>query len=131
MASDGSFTDDGPADLMAFQELISLDTTELKGGINYIEASISIMRAFDTDYGIDAGVSSVEMSDAERFTPGSLFDYWCMKFDDHKLGERFNISITDFIDLPSFMMESLCKSAEQSVDREAAISEDIRKSLSK
>lgn len=105
---------------------MGLDITGLVGGLNYIEARVELIRAFDTDYDIDAGSSLVEMSKAEKMTPGSLYEYWAEIYDQYKIWDRWHLSFDEYIDRPSFMMESLNQTAERLNKKDLEAAEKIK-----
>lgn len=110
----------------AFDELMQLDLTGLKGGLNYIEARVELIRTFDQDYGINAGPLHVEMSDSERMTVGSLYEYWAEIYDQYKIWDRFHISYDEYLERPSFMIESLNQSAERMNKKDIEAAEKIK-----
>ncbi|AQT28165.1 hypothetical protein pVa21_224 [Vibrio phage pVa-21] len=103
-----------------------MDITGLVGGLNYIEARVELIRAFDTDYDIDSGSSLVEMSKAEKMTPGSLYEYWAEIYDQYKIWDRWHLSFDEYIDRPSFMMESLNQTAERLNKKDLEAAEKIK-----
>lgn len=105
---------------------MGLDITGLVGGLNYIEARVELIRAFDTDYDIDSGSSLVEMSKAEKMTPGSLYEYWAEIYDQYKIWDRWHLSFDEYIDRPSFMMESLNQTAERLNKKDLEAAEKIK-----
>ena len=110
----------------AFDELMQLDLTGLKGGLNYIEARVELIRTFDQDYGINSGPLHVEMSDSERMTVGSLYEYWAEIYDQYKIWDRFHISYDEYLERPSFMIESLNQSAERMNKKDIEAAEKIK-----
>lgn len=105
---------------------MGLDITGLVGGLNYIEARVELIRAFDTDYDINSGSSLVEMSKAEKMTPGSLYEYWAEIYDQYKIWDRWHLSFDEYIDRPSFMMESLNQTAERLNKKDLEAAEKIK-----
>ena len=105
---------------------MQLDITGLPGGLNYIEARTELIRAFDEDFDIDAGIAHVEMSTAEKMTPGPLYEYWQEIYDQYKIWERWHISFDAYIDRPSFMMESLNQTAERLNKKDIDAAEKIK-----
>lgn len=112
--------------MLAFDELIRVDTTNLKGGLNHIEARAELINVYDADYGIESGHEHVDMTDNESLTAGSLFEYWAEIYDQFKIWDRFHITFDSYIDRPSFLMESLNQTAERLNKKDIDIAEKIK-----
>lgn len=105
---------------------MGLDLTGLPGGLNYVEARTELVRAYDSDYAIDSGNTLVEMSTAEKMTPGSLYEYWAEIYDQYKIWDRFHVSFDEYINRPSFMMESMNQTAERLNKKDIDAAEKIK-----
>ncbi len=112
--------------MLAFDELFRFDTTNLRGGLNYIEARSELIQVYDEDYGIESGHEHIDMTKQESLTSGSLFEYWAEIYDQFKIWDRFHISFDSYIDRPSFLMESLNQTAERLNKKDIDLAEKIK-----
>lgn len=129
MPKSDDFIDDNGYAMHTLHELMSIDTSGIVGGLNYIEARIELIQAYDADFGLDTGYYNVAIPNEEKFTPKSLYDYWADKYDLFKIWDRWHINFDEYLQRPSFMIEALNAAAERCCKREKEEAERLKQQL--
>jgi len=71
------------------------------------------------------------MSSNESMTKGSLYEYWAEKYAQFRIWDMWHISYDEYIDRPSFLIESLNQTAERVNARDLAELERLKTTLGK
>ena len=60
------------------------------------------------------------MSDCEKMTDGSLYEYWMSQYIRFQIGSKFNISFFEYLEQPRFRIQAMNRTAERDSSSEVA-----------
>lgn len=91
--------------------------------MSYQEVVHELMTAYDSEMGIDAGHSGVEMSPKEDPLQGSLYDSWFKVYRDERVYQATGLDFDKFLDRPRYKIDIILKRVREDNMKEGRLAE--------
>lgn len=66
-----------------------------------------LREAYDESYGMNSGENGCGLPIEENYVDNSLYAYWCREYNRFGIGDRWKISIDEYLARPRFKIELL------------------------
>lgn len=104
--------------------------------ITYQEAHDELLGAYDQAVGHDTRENNVHLSDFENPVHNSLYSIWYDTYLREQVGEKFHMSIDEFLDRPRYQIQMMLNSlarlrtaVKRDINKENALVDELERNM--